>query len=268
MTLQTRRYHMQTIGKITATHTAIEPNFKQWGLGTLKDEPSINLLETLNSIPEEVFKITKQLFSDADYRCVTASIVDIDTLTETPIQGYHLRFQKLVSSTSIALYQEHISLLIDTKSYKLLGFTQQTQQSPAFLPTHEHAFNTATQFLKQWAPDLLQQNPSLNLSACEPEQRLEFNPVHTLDNLEMQWIDQHHESILVNNIKTSVTGMKVKFYIPSSDRWAWVIVDGNQNVITFERDIKWDFKQHIRLTPMWLHDAWLAVAIKLDNECK
>ncbi len=37
----------------------------------------------------------------------------------------------------------------------------------------------------------------------------------------------------------------------------WVIVGKDNEVITFERDIVWDFVRSGRQTEQWLHDSWL-----------
>jgi len=54
-----------------------------------------------------------------------------------------------------------------------------------------------------------------------------------------------------------VYGLKVKMYIPKTGLWAWVIVDTAGRIITFERNISWDFTKMERQTQMWLHDKWL-----------
>ena len=66
-----------------------------------------------------------------------------------------------------------------------------------------------------------------------------------------------HDCLVINNEKHIINGLKVKFYVPKIDRWTWVIVDYHGDIITFERNIHWDFDKHQRLTPMWLHDQWL-----------
>ena len=104
------------------------------------------------------------------------------------------------------------------------------------LPSREHARETALRFLQKEAPDLLQR-------------------------MEISWIEPHDEIIQTTRggrpATVTLTGMKVKARNLVDGRWFWVIVDANDSVMVFERDIVWvTFPGH-RKTEKWLHDAWL-----------
>ncbi|EKC9275614.1 hypothetical protein OQF52_004955 [Salmonella enterica] len=98
--------------------------------------------------------------------------------------------------------------------------------------TKNQAESIAVNFLTIYAPDLL-------------------------DNYKIQWIDRHEEIIDIDEKKTTIAGMKVKFRNIKDGLYFWVIVAPDGSVIIFERDIEWDFIKAGRQTEKWLHDSWL-----------
>jgi hypothetical protein len=42
------------------------------------------------------------------------------------------------------------------------------------------------------------------------------------------------------------------------DRWFWLIVGADREVMVFERDIVWANLEGRRQSEKWLHDSWLA----------
>ncbi|MEB4613684.1 hypothetical protein, partial [Leucobacter sp. M11] len=76
--------------------------------------------------------------------------------------------------------------------------------------------------------------------------------------LTVQWVDRHDETIVTGDgAETAVSGMKVKTR-HDSGLYAWVIVGAGTEIVTYERDIRWDPSNARRHTAMWLHDAWNA----------
>ena len=131
---------------------------------------------------------------------------------------------------------EHFSLVVSDAGV-LKGFTRMDiSMVDGPLPSREHARETALRFLQKEAPDLLQR-------------------------MEISWIEPHDEIIQTTRggrpATVTLTGMKVKARNLVDGRWFWVIVDANDSVMVFERDIVWvTFPGH-RKTEKWLHDAWL-----------
>ncbi|MCF6766668.1 hypothetical protein L3V82_12905 [Thiotrichales bacterium 19S3-7] len=242
--------------KITTTHPTVLPEYTIWGLGKLLTKPNCQLLD---NVSENLLNFANKFVDDGTFKLSNIHQVSFDTYSQA-LTAILLRYTKTIGHIN----GEHISLLIDKSTNKLLGLTKQTKQTKNALPSHSLAYQKSIEFLNQHASDLIFDQHSLDLPECDNNLRLEFNPVINIDKLQLQWIDQHIELIIINNAKHVVNGMKVKFYIPNADRWAWVVVDYQGNVITFERDIHWDFDKHQRLTPMWLHDQWL-VSHQIDE---
>ncbi|TNF68614.1 MAG: hypothetical protein EP298_05720 [Gammaproteobacteria bacterium] len=235
--------------KITTSHPTIVPQYEFWGLGKLLTKPKC---EPLNTISDDFLNIANQFVNDDNFKLSTIKFVSFNTDCQK-LNAILIRYSKQPEH----LNAEHISILINQSTHQLLGLTKQIKQSQNKLPTHKLAYEKAIVFLNQYAHDLVAEKPILNLPSCNSDQRLEFNPVIVIDNIQLHWIDQHQEIITIDNKKCIINGLKIKCYIPKIDRWAWVIVDYYGNIITFERNIHWDFNKHQRLTPMWLHDQWL-----------
>ncbi|CAM2064887.1 Nuclear transport factor 2 family protein [Sulfidibacter corallicola] len=128
---------------------------------------------------------------------------------------------------------EHLSFVLDPLENRLLGLTRLVREHVDLaLPSKDEAAAVARDFLQRYAPDLVPQG-------------------------EVLWIDRHDETIRVDGAARTVPGMKVKHRNHADGLYFWVIVGGNGEVITFERDIFWiDFPGR-RRTEKWLHDGWL-----------
>lgn len=149
---------------------------------------------------------------------------------------------------------EYLSVVFDLQNQCLLGMTKMQKQVNKKLISHQEALLTAASFLGGVAPDLIGKVNSMpTVIKLSENDRVIFDPAIKLGNVELHWIDQHEEFVSDDE----VVGMKVKMRDPSSGLWLWVIVNGDGEVITFERDVSWDFDRHIRQTPMWLHSEWL-----------
>lgn len=128
---------------------------------------------------------------------------------------------------------EHITTVVDSEG-TLFGYTRMTvagAKSP--VPADDKARQTAFEWLERFASD------------------------HA-DGLSVQWVDQHDEEVRDKaGAAHTVSGAKVKTH-HENGLYTWMIVDGNGEIITYERDVRWDGSANRRATQMWLHDKWIA----------
>ncbi|MFT4416946.1 hypothetical protein ACLM5H_24090 [Fredinandcohnia humi] len=126
---------------------------------------------------------------------------------------------------------EHYSFTVDKDNHEILGVTWIDQRfaSGQQLPSEIRTEEVAKAFFNQIEPSLF-------------------------DHLENHWIRLHNEVLTKKDKKLTITGMKYKCYLPDEDTWAWVVVGPDEEIITFERGIKWE---GCRVTEKWLYDNWL-----------
>lgn len=150
--------------------------------------------------------------------------------------AWHLRYER-EDGLNTGLGGEHFSLLIAEEG-GLLGSTHFAQDLiSAALPDEREAYRHAVAYLEEHASDLI-------------------------DGLSLQWIEPHGEMFLVDDghggkSARTLTGMKVKCRNSKDGRYFWVIVGAQGQVLTFERDVVWDFLRAQRQTEKWLHDSWV-----------
>ena len=150
-----------------------------------------------------------------------------------------LRFKK--KDQQDRLCAEHFSLTFNPDEKKLKGFMHlEDKFETDIIPSEEEAKKIAFDFLKKHAPDLV-------------------------DTVEVRWIrplrkepisPPHDEGFLLSSGKV-ITGMRVKLFINTNNKYGWVISGKDGHVITFERDITWSTIHKCRTTERWLHDHWL-----------
>jgi hypothetical protein len=76
--------------------------------------------------------------------------------------------------------------------------------------------------------------------------------------LEVLWVRQHDETVRDDRgVRSLIRGAKVKTR-QADGRYTWVVMDGRDAVLTYERDVRWDGVAGRRGTEMWLHDSWVA----------
>jgi len=131
---------------------------------------------------------------------------------------------------------EHFSTL-HTPDGKLKGFVNITHDLVGKpLPDKDKSEQIARDFLKQYAPELL-------------------------NNIELHWVAPHDEPIHITHFgkaqDVTLTGMKVKMRNKHDGLWFWVIVGADERVMVFERDIYWISFPGRRRTEKWLHDSFL-----------
>lgn len=238
--------------------------YANWGLA--KKQPSLeSVLATKQLSEEEILKAQEFLFENfkafnpEDYVLVKANWVNYyqgDGLEILKVA--HVRFQKGISDLN--LLGEHVSFLLDLHQSQLLGFTHmEVNNTKKTYVTHQVALNTAIQFLKRYAPDLIPENTEfITIGHKRDGSKMTFKETLNLGNIEVHWIGSHDEEIRGQGKKKKISGMKVKMYIPFNQLWVWVVVDDQAHVQTFERNVFWNFKAFQRETQMWLHDHWLA----------
>ncbi|MGL4439024.1 MAG: hypothetical protein ACRCUE_07110 [Bosea sp. (in: a-proteobacteria)] len=135
-------------------------------------------------------------------------------------------------SDSLGLGGPHVSVVTNVQGVTK-GFTR---MDPALagrqLPSASAARRTAITILERSAPDLLLRH-------------------------EINWVKQHDERITVSGREITISGMKVKCRNLADGKYFWVIVGSDSELVTFERDIIWNFAAGYRKTQKWLHDTWL-----------
>jgi hypothetical protein len=75
--------------------------------------------------------------------------------------------------------------------------------------------------------------------------------------LSVDWVDRHDEEVTTaDGTRAVVSGTKVKSH-HEDGLYSWVVVGAGGQVVTYERDIRWDSAEGRRGTEMWLHDSWI-----------
>ncbi|MFE0426313.1 hypothetical protein [Streptomyces sp. NPDC058953] len=135
--------------------------------------------------------------------------------------------------TGRTLGGEHITTVLDGEG-TLLGYTRMTADATALpLPSDEAAEKAAFAWMGRFVPE------------------------HSA-GLSVQWVDRHDEEVRDRaGARHTVSGAKVKSR-HENGLYTWVIVDDRGEVVTYERDIRWDAAGNRRATRMWLHDKWTA----------
>lgn len=156
--------------------------------------------------------------------------------------------------------REHISILFDPLEAKIVGVTKMLARFATNRPIdYKMALERGIEILKKWAPDLISQNVSLPTFAPRPDEtKLVFSPEFKLGKLELNWIAPHFETLQAEKLE-KIKGIKIKIYNPANELWTWLIISETGELITYERDVYWDFSAFCRGTQMWLHDHWLMV---------
>ncbi|NNM59113.1 MAG: hypothetical protein HKM04_04795 [Legionellales bacterium] len=248
-------------------HLPIYPDYQQWGLAEngniwINDMPF--KIQQLNNILSNLrIDLNDYILNFAN----SVSYYQAECNADSAV--ILLRFERKDGSNQ-GFNGEHISIIFDVKKHCLLGFTRmQADLGGEISLSHQKILQTAIKFLKIHASDLINRDITIpELNEIKPSDRMIFEPELCIDNTEIQWIDEHSEFILVNNLNVEISGMKVKMFLPEKKLWAWVIVDKNGQIETFERNISWDFEKMQRKTEMWLHDKWLiSQGIKLTKFC-
>lgn len=159
---------------------------------------------------------------------ILASVKDVKVDKK---EAYCFRYIKDVNNV---LGGEHFSFIVTKDSpYVILGFTtMDSKYIDKEQLNKEEVQKISTEFLSKIDDSLL-------------------------NDLELQWIDSHDEEIVIDGVKKIVRGLKCKYYRPSQEDYAWVIVGYDGTIITFERDILWSEGMQKRITEKWLHDSWL-----------
>ncbi len=138
-----------------------------------------------------------------------------------------------VTEADVTVGGPHVSV-VRTGAGLLMGFTlMDAALAGRPLPTAKEARKAAEAFLLAAAPELL-------------------------ESYEINWIKQHDETIMQAGRLVTISGMKVKCRNLKDGRYFWVIVGPDLELITFERNIVWNFVAGYRQTEKWLHDSWLA----------
>ncbi|MCC2624454.1 MAG: hypothetical protein K0R14_327 [Burkholderiales bacterium] len=241
-------------------HKQIIPKYDIWGSSGPINTEQISIVN--NKYVELLNLIDKQV-NPEEYVLSVAKRISYFQGKELPaLDAIWLRLKPKGSQD--CLNSGHISLIYEEGTGYLLGYTRLDNNGSDKVAEHQMSLEKALQFLKKLAPDLIKYDtvtPQLN--PIDIGSRMIFDPVLPIDNVELNWIDIHNETFNSYG-KTNIScGLKVKMYLPKTSLWAWVIVDGVGRIITFERNVSWDFEKMERQTQMWLHDKWL-IAKNID----
>lgn len=138
---------------------------------------------------------------------------------------------------------EHLSITYDPISDQILGYMHLKESfccQESDLPDENDAKQEAYAFLNYIDPKLLE--------------KLDFR---WIKNLKIKPISPPHDEGFQLKSGNIVIGVRVKFFNPSTEKYTWVIVGKNKNIIAFEREIIWNSKLARRVTNQWLHDSWI-----------
>lgn len=134
---------------------------------------------------------------------------------------------------NIILNGEHFSAVLTVPEQELLGFITITADSEIAsadeLPSADETTDITKTFLDKVAPGYFS----------------------VLSNL---WIDRHDEPLIIDGTEHIISGTKHKSFVPRDQDYAWVIVNKNRDVISFEKGIEWESG---RTTEKWLYDNYL-----------
>jgi uncharacterized membrane protein len=244
--------------------------YARWGLA--KKKPTLESVLEIKKLSEDDIVKAKKFLAEVFHGFNLNDFVLLITNWVNYYQGddrdnikvAHLRFQKK-SNKALNLLGEHVSFLLDLNHLQVIGLTKMEliNMEKTYL-THQEALNGAIQFLKKHAPDLMPENAEcVTIGHKKEGTKMTFKEPLKFGNIELHWIGAHDEKVVIEGKKKKIRGMKVKMYIPESDLWAWVIVDNQGNIQTFERNVFWNFSAFQRETQMWLHDQWLKEHILL-----
>ncbi len=237
--------------------SSLDVDYKSWGLGNGR------LLSQKLTLTEKEIKKAKKIvmpfLQKPTFYLKRVQLVNY-------YQGPHvvdkelafLRFEKNDNAIEI-LGGEHVSFLIDLSLQRIIGLTKMWYDSSNedFI-SHQQALNKAVAFLCSVAPDLIPSEINLPMLPVKSS-GTKLDLVHKIKvgNIELHWIGSHIETIVVENRKIEIKGMKVKLYHQPTNLWTWVVIDNKGEIITFERNVFWNFEKFKRGTQMWLHDNWL-----------
>ncbi len=250
----------------TTTETKIEDNhhsafdYPTWGLAENTDlfPAEIIMQLSIEKIATAVGILTKHVNLTGYALKNSGGIKHYQGKNLDALQLVWLRFERADKKNN-GIMGEHISATIDVAKHKIMGFTRMQAEllGDAFV-SHQLALTKAIEFLKLAAADLVPHDVVIpEINSLHSGSRYEFSPELKIGNVEVHWIDDHKEDLIIEAQPIAVHGMKVKMFIPLTNLWAWVIVDKNGEIETFERNIFWNFKEFRRETQMFLHDKWL-----------
>ena len=248
---------MMKFGEKGDVHDIIFPDYAAWGrAGTVSFDKSLVNQTAMQEVSALLAVLNVSL---EGYHLISQLNVAYYQGVALPEANAILwRFERLDGKNS-GLGGEHISILYDQDAKRLLGMTRmQAKGANSPLPSHQQALTAGLNFLKVVAPDLLTLECAIpDVIDLPVTDRIDFVPAVNLDNLHLHWIGAHNESLMADGKQIDVCGMKVKMQIPGDELYAWLVMDEQAEVQTFERTVSWDFAAMQRQTQMWLHDAWL-----------
>jgi len=248
---------MKKYGQIGDKHDVVYPEYHTWGVwgskqlgGRINPEIVTELIQKAHECVPNLAELQLKYAEEIQY-------YQGNVIGDTP--AWLLRFERK-DGKNVGMGGEHITIIYEVNTRKVLGLTRMLSElTPEIADlTHQETLETVWTFLKEQASDLVSNKlPTPMLNNIDKKERMEFLPGLDVGHVQLQWIDDHGETINLDGRKTEIHGMKIKMHLPVTDLWVWVIVGIDNRVLTFERNVAWDFDVMQRQTQMWLHDDWL-----------
>lgn len=235
----------------------IQVDYKKWGCGSVAKMLAISAND---EIVKTALIAIEKIFSVGQFHFESALGVNYFQGKNAPdLELLLLRFNTSDTKKN-NVGQSHVSVLINPIDNKIFGYMD-LRDSPSTIEctTHQAALQAAVLFLQKSAPDFIPQQiqlPSFPESKVQSEAKLTFDNHPKLGVLELHWIGVHKEFVESKNGLIEIRGMKVKLFHRERNLWSWVIINKNNEVICYERDVFWNFAESRRESQMWLHDNW------------
>lgn len=154
----------------------------------------------------------------------------VRSVKQDKVDVWVFRYEK-ANGENNGLGGEHYSFTVTQDKYKVVGvmWMDQRFEKGQSLPSHGETREIVEEYLQKVEPGLFQRS-------------------------ENTWIRREDSSIIVNGKEMTLTGVRYKLFMPGDNKWGWVIVGPDGNIMSFEQDMIW---MGGRISEMWLHDSWI-----------
>jgi hypothetical protein len=246
-------------------------NYHVWGLGDKKTESLECILESTHT-DKNIEKIKTILLPCVDLNEWSLQVFgSVNYYQGKKAFSRKINFLRCVRNAELneILDDEHVSIAVDFSNMQILGFTQLIVKfANNNYIDHQRALENSLKFLKTFAPDLIPQTIDIPKVINQAQgTKINFKKPLKIGNIELHWIGAHAEKIVHEGSVISIVGMKVKMYNPQNGLWSWVVVGQEGQIITYERDVYWNFLKFRRDTQMWLHSKWVIMHNILNQVC-
>jgi len=234
----------------------VTPNYNLWGLADSNKE-AVKVEPLTEAQLEPFIALSQTLIDLAAFRLSKSGHCQYYRGTDN--NSKHIAWLRFVPKGQEDTYTgEHITFLWSIDNKNLIAMNHFTDDMIGTQRvTHQQALETAMAFIKKHAPDMIQTAQAPQIGTESPENRITLEIPAMVDHAELQWVGPHSEPVKIEGEDKTSTGIKVKFRMPRLGLWMWCIVNDKNEVMTFEREVFWDFDAMQRHTQMWLYNPWL-----------